>query len=247
VFPADYRRLRLLPGVGDYTACAILSIAFNQPYAVLDGNVARVLARLEALRGNLHQPSFRRTAEARLESLLSRRSPGNFNQSMMELGQTICLPRAPRCPVLPGAKVVRRFPAWRSGFLAVARPKRAAESHELAAAIIRRGPRVAMLRGLDGGLLDDLWNFPSAFGSSAGDALAGLNGKLASAGISSVLSGHAVAELRHRITYRSIHVLVYQADVSRATRNGPLRWFPVAGLAQAPISQLARKIARQAL
>src|ERR1019366_4910103 len=103
-FPEDYARLRTLPGIGDYTARAVLSIAFNQPYAVLDGNVARVVARLCSLGGNLHLPRFRRAVDAQLTDLLSRREPGNFNQAMMELGQTICLPRGPRCWVCPVAK-----------------------------------------------------------------------------------------------------------------------------------------------
>ena len=244
-FPRDYRRLCSLPGIGDYTGRAILSIAFNQPYAVLDGNVARVLARLGALRGNLHRPSFRRAVESRLELLISRRRPGDFNQSMMELGQTLCLPRAPRCPVCPVRKWCSAYGLGNPGLYPEPRPKRASEFHELAAAIIRRGRRVAMVRGLADGLLDDLWNFPSAFGSSRDAALAGLGDKLASVGISSVADSHAVAELHHRITYRSIHVLVYPAEVSSARRNGLLRWLPIASLPQAPISQLARKIAQQ--
>lgn len=100
-FPEDYDALRTLPGIGDYTAKALLSIAFNQPFAVLDGNVARVVARLFRLRGNLHQPEFRRSVEAELAGLLSRRQPGDFNQALMELGQTVCLPRGPVCPACP--------------------------------------------------------------------------------------------------------------------------------------------------
>ena len=91
-FPRDYFQARALPGIGDYTARAVLSIAFNQPYAVTDGNVARVVARLNAREGNIHQPSFRSAVGRELDQLLSRRQPGNFNQAMMELGQTVCLP-----------------------------------------------------------------------------------------------------------------------------------------------------------
>src|ERR1019366_8641816 len=82
-FPDDYTDLVSLPGIGDYTAKAVLSIAFNRPYAVLDGNVARVVARLFALQGNLHQPQFRRAVEGELTQLLSRRLPGDFNQAMI--------------------------------------------------------------------------------------------------------------------------------------------------------------------
>ena len=113
----DYAGLRTLPGIGDYTAKAVLSIAFNQPYAVLDGNVARVVARLCCLRGNLHQPQFRAIVETELAGLLSRREPGNFNQALMELGQTVCLPRGPRCSACPLAKWCGGFrPAIRKTF-----------------------------------------------------------------------------------------------------------------------------------
>src|SRR5579863_1863570 len=100
-FPADYHQVRSLPGVGDYTARAILSIAYQQPFAVMDGNVARVVARLTAREGNINQSKFRLAIKLELERLLSRHAPGNFNQALMELGQTVCLPRAPRCAVCP--------------------------------------------------------------------------------------------------------------------------------------------------
>ena len=177
-FPEDYASLRALPGIGDYTAKAVLSIAFNQPYAVLDGNVARVVARLCSLRGNLHQPQFRNTVETELAGLLSRREPGNFNQALMELGQTICLPRGPRCSSCPLAKWCGGYRSGNPEAFPLPRPRRAAESHHLAVALLRRGTRVAMMRGLADGLLDDLWNFPAAFGGSPAEALESLHEKL---------------------------------------------------------------------
>src|SRR4029077_17925664 len=83
--PADYRQARSLPGVGDYTARAILSIAYQQPFAVMDGNVSRVVARLKARYGSINQRRFRLAVEQELERLLSLRKPGNFNQALMEL------------------------------------------------------------------------------------------------------------------------------------------------------------------
>jgi A/G-specific adenine glycosylase len=100
-FPRDYEQIRSLPGIADYTARAVLSIAFDLPYTLLDGNVARVLSRLAALQGNLYQLGFRRAVEAQLERLLPSRGPGHFNQALMELAQTVCLPRAPRCAACP--------------------------------------------------------------------------------------------------------------------------------------------------
>src|ERR1700733_1026464 len=100
-FPADYAALRGLPGVGDYTAAAVASIAFGMPHAVLDGNVLRVLSRLEAERGDIKSQVVRRRLGALAETLLDRKHPGEFNQALMELGATVCLPKQPSCGACP--------------------------------------------------------------------------------------------------------------------------------------------------
>jgi A/G-specific adenine glycosylase len=244
-FPRDYDGLRALPGIGDYTAKAVLSIAFNQPYAVLDGNVARVVARLRSLRGNLHQPQFRRTVETELTALLSHREPGDFNQAMMELGQTVCLPRGPLCSVCPLAK-------WCSGYRSgvpedfpLPRPRRATEAHHLAVALIRRGTKVAMVRGLEEGLLDDLWNFPSAFGAAPAEALESLQEKLRRLTRAPFTMSAPMAEFRHGITYRSIQGKVYAVETALPLRHASLHWFELNELTQAAISQLARKVVQK--
>jgi A/G-specific adenine glycosylase len=98
VFPSDYGSIRSLPGVGDYTAAAIGSIAFDLPYAAVDGNVVRVITRLENGEVDVHAE-----AQARLDP----KRPGDFNQAMMELGATICLPRNPQCLICPVADMCR--------------------------------------------------------------------------------------------------------------------------------------------
>ncbi len=266
--PQDYDSVRRLPGIGDYTAKAVLSIAFNQPYAVLDGNVARVIARLECLPGNLHQPRFRQAVEAALAQMLSRKEPGNFNQALMELGQTICLPRGPRCSACPLARWCAAFRRGNPEAYPPPRPRRAAEPHHLAVALLRRGNKVAMVRGLTGGLLDDLWNFPSAFGKSPAKALQALRQKLtalfgqpdqsartrhpvapnlraASRGV--LLRSEPMADFRHNITFRAIQGRVYSGKLPHLPRNAPLRWYNFSQLPQAAISQLARKVIKKVL
>jgi A/G-specific adenine glycosylase len=251
-FPRDYAGARRLPGVGDYTAKAVLSIAFNQPFAVLDGNVARVVARLGRLRGNLHQLRFRQAVEFALAQMLSRRQPGNFNQAVMELGQTLCLPRAPHCAVCPVSKWCAALGSGNPEAYPLPRPRRAAESHHLAVALLRRGTEVAMVRGLTRGLLDDLWNFPAAFGRTAEEARENLRHKLAAlpgsdtapkrAGAMPRLQSRPMAEFRHNITFRAIHGRVYSASIRPGHQSPRLRWFELGRLPQAAISQLARKI-----
>jgi len=249
--PADYTRLRTLPGIGDYTAKAVLSIAFDQPYAVLDGNVARVVARLCSRRGNLHQPRFRTAVERELAGLLSYEEPWNFNQALMELGQTLCLPRGPHCSACPLANWCGGLRSGHPEDFPLPRPRRAAESHHLAVALLRRGTSVAMMRGLDDGLLGDLWNFPAAFGSTPAEALEALRQKLAgllrpprvtAQGIPRLTWGEPLGTFRHGITYRSIHGQIYPVEAADAIHAAALHWFKLKDLPQAAISQLARKI-----
>ena len=258
-FPTDYGQARALPGIGDYTARAILSIAYSRPCAVVDGNVARVVARLGAIKGNINQPKFRRAVERNVESLLSRRSPGDFNQALMELGQTVCLPRAPRCVACPLRKLCQAYDRGEPESYPAPRPRRAMELRYLATAVIHRSVRhrgvrgrVALMRGLDEGLLGDLWNFPAAFGASRAEALDRLREKLGriAPGVALreqrdglVARPAPLRQLRHGITYRSIRVDLYPAEIPRGVSTGPLRWFPLASLDRAAVSQLARKIA----
>ncbi|HET9180354.1 MAG TPA: A/G-specific adenine glycosylase [Terriglobia bacterium] len=244
-FPAEMAQARTLPGVGDYTARAVLSIAYNQPFAVLDGNVARVMARVLALRGSLPQPEFRRKVEKGLVLLLSRRSPGNFNQAMMELGQTICLPRSPRCSICPVQRWCRGFKVRRPETFPDAKLRRKAEEWHMAVAILHKNRRVMLVRGLDDGLLDDLWNFPSALGKSSLEALRLLREKLNSLlGATPSLRGPSY-ELRHHITYRSIQVFVYKGFLPGNAPEERSRWIEPRLVERAAVSQLTRKIARK--
>ncbi len=262
-FPRDWKSVRSLPGVGDYTARAILSIAFAQPYTVLDGNVARVMSRVLALRGNIHQAEFRRAIEHRANELLPRRHPGDFNQALMEIGQTICRPRQPRCPECPLQHYCRAGRLGQAESFPAPASRRPPETRNLAIGVVCRGGRVLLVKGLDEGLMPDLWNFPSAFGPSESQAWASLRHRLAALTIGPFESSPAIAELRHHITYRSIYARIYRVNAARfsfrrrlrrqlasETSHGhgePLRWFTSDELRHGALSQLARKVTRTLL
>ena len=103
-FPADYSGVRQLPGIGDYTAAAVASISFGLPHAVVDGNVFRVLSRLCNDATNISSGQGRKHFAHLADQLLHREDPGTFNQAVMELGATICLPKNPQCLVCPVAQ-----------------------------------------------------------------------------------------------------------------------------------------------
>ena len=99
--PADLEKLRALPGIGDYTAGAIASIAFGIPAAAVDGNVERVLCRWDAITDEVGTPAVRRQIAARAQALVPRDRPGAFANAMMEMGATMCTPKNPKCLLCP--------------------------------------------------------------------------------------------------------------------------------------------------
>src|SRR5713226_2551520 len=103
-FPARLDDVLALPGIGNYTAAAILSIGFGEKHAVLDGNVARVVARLGAIRGDLREPQRWQELQKTADRLLEPKSPGDWNQAVMELGATLCTPKSPQCLLCPVAQ-----------------------------------------------------------------------------------------------------------------------------------------------
>ncbi|MGE5841924.1 MAG: A/G-specific adenine glycosylase, partial [Deltaproteobacteria bacterium] len=99
--PQDKEDLLTLPGIGEYTASAILSIAFDRPVAAIDTNVSRVISRLFAIRSPSGSPESREQVRERANRLLSKKHPGHFNQAMMDLGAAVCTARSPSCPSCP--------------------------------------------------------------------------------------------------------------------------------------------------
>ena len=222
------------------TARAVLSIAYNLPYPVMDGNVARVIARLEAVAGGPDDSEFKRAVVRKLDFMISLRQPGAFNQSLMELGQTVCLPRSPRCHICPVHKWCRARRMGRAEAFPAPKTRRKNELRHLAVGIIVRRRRIALLRGLDDGLLPDMWNFPSAFGPSRAGALRNLKKKLDAVTGAPAVVGQPSGELRHNITFRTIRIHVFNAEVMGGSKS--FHWVPISQLRGAAISQLARKI-----
>jgi A/G-specific adenine glycosylase len=169
-FPRTWDGAMALPGIGNYTAAAILSIAFAAPHAVLDGNVARVLARLDAIRGDLRAPRRWKALAARAQQIADPGSPGDWNQAMMELGATICLPKSPRCEECPVRRFCRAYALGLTNSLPAARRKRAPENVTLAAAVLLdpRG-RTLLVRpaAAEAALFSHMWQFPAVEVSAA--------------------------------------------------------------------------------
>ena len=165
VFPNTYEDIRALAGVGDYTAGAIASIAFGLPVPAVDGNVLRVTARITGDSGDISTPAMKKKVTQALAQVIPLDAPGDFNQALMELGATVCLPNgAPLCEKCPVAHLCRAFQDGRTGELPVKAPKKARRVEKRAVWLIFHGNRVALRRRPDKGLLAGLWEFPNELG-----------------------------------------------------------------------------------
>ena len=159
-FPADYKALRALPGIGDYTAGAIASIAFGLPEAAVDGNVMRLHARLTACATPVQDSAYRKEVRRELSELSPAGHCGEFSSALMELGETLCLPGTPRCEECPLKELCE---AYRCGetdrypVMAAKKPRRVEERNVL---LLLRGNRIALRKRPDKGLLAGLWEFP---------------------------------------------------------------------------------------
>lgn len=162
VFPADYAAIRALPGVGDYTAGAIASIAFGLPYPAVDGNVLRVVSRLIADARDISLPAVKRDVNAALASVMPVKAPGTFNQALMELGATVCLPNgAPLCQVCPARDFCLAHRKDLTGRLPVKAPKKPRRVEERQVYLLFHRGRVALRQRPKKGLLAGLWEFPN--------------------------------------------------------------------------------------
>ncbi|MDQ6707918.1 MAG: A/G-specific adenine glycosylase [Acidobacteriota bacterium] len=162
-FPASFEDIHALPGVGPYTAAAIASIAFQQPHAALDGNVFRVISRLANDAGEISSGTTRKRFERIAAGLLDRRNPGQFNQAMMELGATVCLPRAPLCLLCPVKSFCDAHRAGTQGQLPVKARLAAPERLECTLALVeRRGKILLRQRAGDSRRMAGFWELPNA-------------------------------------------------------------------------------------
>jgi A/G-specific adenine glycosylase len=144
-FPSDHAEVLALPGIGPYTSAAILSMAFNAPHAVLDGNVARVVARLDAVRGDLRKTKTWSCLQRSADALLDPGSPSDWNQAVMELGAMICTPTSPQCLICPVAKFCKALQLGLTDVIPEKRKKRASVSVTLAAAILTDSKNCTLL------------------------------------------------------------------------------------------------------
>jgi len=248
-FPRDLDAVLKLPGIGRYTAAAVLSIAYGAPYAVLDGNVARVLARLGAIRGDLRAPRQWLQLAAKSQELLAVQSAGNWNQAVMELGETVCTPKSPNCEACPVSGFCAALKRGLVDEIPEPRKKRAPVQQRIEAAVLldSRG-RTLLVR--DPGAHDDvlfsrMWQFPAVqtAENGGGELAKHLRDKYGFVPIA--LTELALA--KHCVTFRNITLAPFLARVSELPKIARSRSLLLSQLNRVPVSSATRKIAAAAL
>ena len=277
IFPRAHNDVFALSGIGDYTSAAILSIAFGEKYAVLDGNVARVLARVFAVRGDLRNAGRWQRLQKAADDLLDSHTPGDWNQAMMELGATVCSPQSPQCLLCPVARFCQARKLGIPESLPAQRKKRESVDVMLAAAVVMDesgrclllSPSLRRRRSAGHGdvntLVSGMWHFPTVAvrhdaRTELREALNGLTAEQRNspAGKKSVWGKRETAALvleelpkvRHAVTYRNIRVSAYGVRVEKipGVRGGKIvTLHEVASPSGLVVSNLTRKIARAAL
>jgi A/G-specific adenine glycosylase len=227
-FPATYQEIRDLPGVGDYTAAAISSIAFDLPHAALDGNVLRVLSRVLDERTNIASGIGRRRFAALAQEMLDSEHPGAFNQAMMELGATVCLPKNPQCLLCPVAQLCRARASCMQNELPVKAVRTAMVQERRAVFWIERGGKLLLWqRPPTARLMPGFWELPEAIH------------------LPGATPGAKLASFRHGITFHS-----YSFEVREATAPmeiGECQWVALSQLGDLPASTIVKKARRSLL
>ena len=253
-FPMTRTEALALPGVGRYTAGAVLSIAGDLAEPLVDGNVARVLSRLFALEQPLQSGASERALWELADALLPRRrrsrarGPGAWNQALMELGATLCTPRSPRCEACPVAAECRARASGRQAELPRPAPRRATLEVALEVLLVRDGGRVLLEERPPGGRMAGLLECPTREVPARAGDLSGLypaDWTAPGPGLA-FRAGRELGRLTHGITHHRIGVRLREGRiVGRGAPGAAFTWVPVGRLAEARLAGLARKIARR--
>ncbi len=238
-FPRDYGLIRALPGIGDYTAAALAGIAFDLPYAVLDGNVMRLLTRLENDGRDITRAATKRALGARAQELIGRTKPGEraaFNQGLMELGATVCTPKSPKCGICPWMSDCRAFAEGSASSLPYKSSRIKTRRFQLAVVIVRRGNSLLMRqRTVTAEIMPGFWELPYIEGVRVDP------NQFSELGL---VVGSKLGAFKHSITDRIFQCVVYEAKLESKCPE-EYRWIAPSRVGRLPVTTISRKALRR--
>lgn len=233
-FPTTYTGLRSLPGVGDYTAAAVASIAFKEKAAAVDGNLLRVIARVFKLPGARREKPLIAAVRKFADELVQDQNPGDVNQALMDLGASVCTSTAPSCSNCPLRRFCKAFANGRPENFPQPGLKVSRKRLPIVFAWVQRGKMVLVEKRPLTGLWPGLWELPSETGVGAKNRLEERLG---------IKLGHAEVQFRHLLSHREVLASVCKGKKNttlEGKRELPQRKFTSSPL-EMPLSTLARK------
>ncbi|MDE0483697.1 MAG: A/G-specific adenine glycosylase [Candidatus Poribacteria bacterium] len=243
--PKDYATFRKLPGVGDYSAAAVHSIAFNKPYAAVDGNIKRVLARLYLIDAPINEASSAKHFQQKADDLLDQDEPGLFNQAMMELGATVCRPQSPTCLICPVNQFCEAFHTSRQDEFPHRRKTKPIPEHHIAAGVIYKASKVLIVQRPLNGLLGGLWEFPNGQIDENETAEDACIRHITNVVNLTVTNLKYLTRVRHAFTHFKIVVDVFECEyqTGEVVLNGPInsKWVKLTALQDYPLPRATHK------
>ena len=241
--PRSVDALRTLPGIGRYTAGAITSMAFGLDEPVLDGNLRRVYARLFNVNSVADSPEGEKLFWKIATDNLPKGRAGDYNQALMDLGATICVPKNPRCAICP---LVGECAAQKLG-LQESRPvlkvKAVVPQYVQVAAVILKRGRVLLAKRPSRGLLGGLWEFPNA--RVTGDPARMLKKAIRSGTRLTVRVEAELGVIQHAYTHFKVTVHAYRCELLEMSPDKNLKWIRLGELEDYPMGKIDRQIARK--
>lgn len=243
IIPCRVDALLRLPGVGDYTAGAVVSIACGKPEPALDSNGYRILARLLCFEGDLTLTSSRRLLSEACRQILPEHAPGEFNQALMDLGATVCTARNPRCLVCPLADECRAFQQGRQNDLPVLPPRRRSEKVQDVCVVIEHKQRWLMRQRMEGNVWRGLWEFPRVR-VQEGETLEEAARRAAETVGVQVDGCEPAATVRHGLMHYTVtlHALRARLPAQPPPLNNHLRWVSAQEAKRLPLPAPVRRL-----
>ncbi len=247
--PETFEALLALPGVGRYIAGAVASIAFGRDVPAVDGNARRVLCRVFEIREDVTRSAVQRSLEALAASLLPAGQAGAFNEALMELGATLCTPRAPFCDRCPLVDLCQAHAGGEPEALPVKRPRKRTPRYDVAAAVtVRDDGRVLVAQRNTDDMLGGLWEFPGGKREDGETLPQCLVREMREELDVKVEVGRELIAVEHAYTHLRITLHAFSCELvsgePRCLDCAAFRWVGLAELDALPMSVVDRKVAR---
>lgn len=245
--PREPGLLLTIKGIGPYTLAAIMSLAYGEPHAVLDGNVERVLTRLCAVDGDIRKPAVKTKLRRLAARLMSDHPPGEFNEAVMELGATVCLPAAPRCDICPLGDICRAGKAGTALKYPFKSKKAAVPTVEVGAGVVwKSGDTFLVARRNEKGMLGGLWEFPGGKRENGESMRECIQRELEEELGIRVETAGKLMTVKHSYSHFHLRMAVYHCrwlgDPPRAIDCADFRWVTLEDCEKLPFSRADLKV-----